>query len=79
MQLMKSKTLRRRAERARTAPARRPADAKPRQALSVSQVRARRGGGPEDRALYSCECGFTWTGDVTASPGCPHCGLPQAW
>ena len=35
--------------------------------------------GLEDRALYSCECGFAWTGEVTASPGCPHCGTPQAW
>ena len=50
-----------------------------RPALSVSQVRARRGGGIEDRALYSCECGFAWTGEVTASPCCAHCGTPQAW
>ena len=48
-------------------------------ALSVSQVRARRGSGIEDRALYSCECGFTWKGEVTASPCCAHCGTPQAW
>ena len=47
--------------------------------LSVSQVRARRGSGIEDRALYSCECGFAWTGEVTASPCCAHCGTPQAW
>jgi len=51
----------------------------PRPALSVSQVRARRGSGIEDRALYSCECGFTWKGEVTASPCCAHCGTPQAW
>jgi hypothetical protein len=48
-------------------------------AMPVSQVRARRGSGIEDRALYSCECGFTWTGEVTASPCCAHCGTPQAW
>ena len=47
--------------------------------LPVSQVRARRGSGIEDRALYSCECGFAWTGEVTASPCCAHCGTPQAW
>lgn len=76
MQLTKPKTLRRRAERPRHAPARRAPEPS---ALPVSQVRARRGGGPEDRALYSCECGFAWTGEVTASPGCPHCGTPQAW
>jgi hypothetical protein len=52
---------------------------RPTSALSVSQVRARRGSGIEDRALYSCECGFAWTGEVTASPCCAHCGTPQAW
>ena len=51
----------------------------PRPALPVSQVRARRGSGIEDRALYSCECGFAWKGEVTASPCCAHCGTPQAW
>jgi hypothetical protein len=52
---------------------------RPPSTLPASQVRARRGGGIEDRALYSCECGFTWTGEVTASPCCAHCGTPQAW
>jgi hypothetical protein len=42
-------------------------------------ARARRGLPDQDRALYSCECGFAWHGEVTASPGCPHCGTPQAW
>jgi hypothetical protein len=81
MQLTTPKTLRRRRERTRKAPtARRAAtEPRPRPALSVSQVRARRGGGPEDRALYSCDCGFAWTGEVSASPSCPHCGTPQAW
>ena len=78
MQLTTPKTLRRRRERPRQAPVRRSAP-EPRPALSVSQVRARRGGGNEDRALYSCECGFAWTGEVSASPSCPHCGTPQAW
>jgi len=40
---------------------------------------ARRAGGPEDRALYSCMCGFAFTADVTTSVGCPHCGTEQAW
>ena len=47
--------------------------------LPAAQARARRGSGIEDRALYSCECGFAWTGEVTASPCCAHCGTPQAW
>ena len=76
MQLTKPKTLRRRSQRTRQS-ARRTTESRP--ALSVSQVRARRGSGPEDRALYSCECGFAWKGEVTASPCCAHCGTPQAW
>ena len=74
MQLTKTKSLRRRPQRTRQALSR---DTRP--AMPVSQVRARRGSGPEDRALYGCECGFAWTGEVTASPSCPHCGQPQAW
>lgn len=40
---------------------------------------AARAGGPEDRALYTCGCGFAWKGAVTATVGCPHCGTAQAW
>jgi hypothetical protein len=40
---------------------------------------ARRAGGPEDRALYACACGFVFTEAVTTSVGCPHCGTEQAW
>jgi hypothetical protein len=40
---------------------------------------ARRGGGPEDRALYSCICGFAFKAKVTTSVDCPHCGTEQAW
>jgi hypothetical protein len=40
---------------------------------------ARRGGGSEDRALYSCICGFAFKASVTTSVGCPHCGTEQAW
>jgi hypothetical protein len=40
---------------------------------------ARRGGGPEDRALYSCMCGFAFMAAVTTSVDCPHCGTSQAW
>jgi hypothetical protein len=83
MQLTSPKNLRRRRERLRAAPTRRDTQVRrepdSRPVMSVSQVRARRGGGPEDRALYSCECGFAWTGEVSASPSCPHCGTPQAW
>jgi rubrerythrin len=77
MQLTQTLTRKRRERPAKSA--RRTPEPRPRPAMPVSQVRARRGGGNEDRALYSCECGFAWTGEVTASPGCPHCGTPQAW
>jgi hypothetical protein len=77
MQLTKTKTFGRRTPRTRHLPHR---PTEPRStAMPVSQARARRGSGPEDRALYGCECGFAWTGEVTASPSCPHCGQPQAW
>jgi hypothetical protein len=40
---------------------------------------ARRAGGPEDRALYSCMCGYAFKANVTTSVDCPHCGTEQAW
>jgi len=40
---------------------------------------ARRAGGPEDSALYSCMCGYLFTAAVTTTVGCPHCGTEQAW
>jgi hypothetical protein len=40
---------------------------------------ARRGGGPEDRALYTCMCGFAFKAKVSTSVDCPHCGTEQAW
>jgi hypothetical protein len=61
--------------------ARRSPEPRPRPtATATAQARARRAGLPtQDRALYTCECGFAWHAEVTASPGCPHCGTPQAW
>jgi hypothetical protein len=47
---------------------------------AIAETRdARRGGGPEDRALYSCMCGYAFTASVSTSVGCPHCGTEQAW
>ena len=40
---------------------------------------ARRGGGPEDCAFYSCMCGYAFKAAVSTSVGCPHCGTEQAW
>lgn len=41
--------------------------------------RARESGGPEDRAFYTCSCGYAFDADVTTSVVCPHCGATQAW
>ena len=79
MQLTSTKSKLKRSARRGASPLRRVAEWGPRTPQSVSQVRARRGSGIEDRALYTCECGFAWTGEVTASPSCAHCGTPQAW
>jgi hypothetical protein len=40
---------------------------------------ARRGGGPQDVALYTCGCGYAFTAPVSTSVACPHCGADQAW
>jgi hypothetical protein len=42
-------------------------------------ARAKRSGGPEDRALYSCACGYAFKAEVSTTVGCPHCGTGQAW
>lgn len=39
----------------------------------------RNGGASEDRALYTCECGYLFEALVSTSVGCPHCGSEQAW
>jgi hypothetical protein len=50
-----------------------------RRTVTVSAKRDRRVGGPQDRALYTCGCGFAFTAAVSTSVGCPHCGTQQAW
>jgi hypothetical protein len=41
--------------------------------------RARESGGPEDRAMYTCMCGYVFEAQVSTSVACPHCGAGQAW
>jgi hypothetical protein len=41
--------------------------------------RARESGGPEDRAMYTCMCGYVFEAKVSTSVACPHCGAGQAW
>jgi hypothetical protein len=48
-------------------------------AARYARERDRRSGGPEDRALYSCGCGYAFKARVTTSVGCPQCGQTQAW
>jgi len=56
-------------------------DGRPRTRNAALQTlaRAKRSGGPEDRALYSCPCGHAFKAEVSTSVGCPHCGTNQAW
>jgi predicted RNA-binding Zn-ribbon protein involved in translation (DUF1610 family) len=32
-----------------------------------------------DRALYTCQCGYVFQAPVSTSVGCPNCGDTQAW
>ena len=50
-----------------------------RRVTSLAGDRARRSGGPQDRALYSCSCGYAFKAKVTTTVGCPQCGQTQAW
>jgi hypothetical protein len=67
-----SRPRRPRAAHARPEPAPRPASVH-------AQARAKRSGGPEDLALYTCSCGYVFKAEVTTSVGCPECGVSQAW
>jgi hypothetical protein len=74
MQLTRPKSRRREpARHARPQPPARPSTA------ARAQARAKRSGGPEDLALYTCQCGFAFKAAVTTSVGCPECGAGQAW
>jgi hypothetical protein len=42
-------------------------------------VRVLPSGGPDDRAVFTCGCGYLFEARVTASVGCPRCGEHQAW
>jgi rubrerythrin len=44
-----------------------------------AERRMRDSGGPDDRAVYTCTCGYLFEAPVTASVSCPHCGAEQAW
>jgi hypothetical protein len=44
-----------------------------------AERRLRASGGPEDRANYTCGCGYVFEARVSTSVRCPHCGSGQAW
>ncbi len=76
--------LKRAARRGRPTTRHRRASASPKDPASGSTAvrqtdRARRAGGPQDRAVYACGCGHLFQATVTASTPCPRCGENQAW
>ena len=68
----------------RTAPSARrlhvvPAPVPPPAPMHRAERRMRDAGGPDDRACYSCACGFVFVAPVSTSVRCPHCDAEQAW
>jgi hypothetical protein len=47
--------------------------------MHPAERRMRDAGGPNDRACYSCDCGFVFIAPVSTSVRCPHCDAEQAW
>jgi len=47
--------------------------------IHPAERRMRDAGGPDDRACYSCGCGFLFQASVSTSVDCPHCDTVQAW
>ena len=45
----------------------------------ADERRLREAGGPDDRSLYRCGCGYIFEAAVTTDVACPHCGATQAW
>lgn len=42
-------------------------------------ARERAAGGPQDRALYRCACGYAFLAPVEAGVHCPNCSAEQSW
>lgn len=47
--------------------------------MHPAERRMRDAGGPDDRACYSCSCGYLFEAPVTTTVQCPHCDALQAW
>ena len=56
-----------------------PDPAPPPAPMHPAERRMRDAGGPDDRACYSCSCGFVFMAPVSTSVRCPHCDADQAW
>jgi hypothetical protein len=56
-----------------------PATPEPEDTDLADERRMRESGGPDDRAIYTCSCGFVFEAEVSTSVTCPHCGTGQAW
>jgi hypothetical protein len=70
----------RRAQRVEADPAPAPADVPaPAEDDLADERRLRESGGPNDRATYTCTCGYVFEAAVSTSVACPHCGTGQAW
>jgi hypothetical protein len=41
--------------------------------------KTRAAGGPQDSALYRCDCGHSFSGPVSTHVSCPRCGTDQDW
>ena len=50
-----------------------------RAAARTGEQRTRAAGGPQDHALYRCDCGHAFDEDVSTHVACPRCGTDQAW
>ena len=47
--------------------------------MHPAERRLRDAGGPDDRACYSCSCGYFFEAPVSTSVRCPHCDTLQDW
>jgi hypothetical protein len=56
-----------------------PAPEPPPMPMHPAERRMRDAGGPDDRACYTCGCGFVFVAPVSTSVQCPHCAAGQAW
>ncbi len=45
----------------------------------AAERRLRSAGGPQDTALYRCDCGYIFDAPVSTTVRCPHCASDIAW